>query len=81
MSASDNPEIKAAQSRMSRFAVQLAERLGAMDAAGLLMGAAVGVLTSEYGADTASHYLEELAEEMANSLAADGEQQGRDFDA
>jgi hypothetical protein len=50
--------------RMSMLAHDLAGRLGPMDAAGTLIGAAVGLLETTYGQAKTVDYLRGVAEEL-----------------
>jgi hypothetical protein len=47
-------------------AVGLAQKLGPLDAAGVLMGAAIGVLTTGLGPEKAVEYLRGLADGIEN---------------
>jgi hypothetical protein len=58
------PNLRAAHQRMGVVAQGLAGKLGAMDAAGVLVGAAVGVLEAEGGPALAAKYLREMADEV-----------------
>ena len=60
----DDALMQRAQRRMSMQALALQQMFTPMDAAGLLIGAAVGVLETEYGRHKAAEYVEGLAREM-----------------
>lgn len=54
--------------RMSMRAHDLAGRLGPKDAAGTLIGAAVGLLETTYGQAKAADYLRGVAEELERDV-------------
>jgi hypothetical protein len=54
-----------AQNRITMMAINLAKLFPPVDAAGLLIGAAVGILETTYGRQKAIEYVAELAREMA----------------
>jgi hypothetical protein len=56
-----------AQRRMSEMALSLQKLFSPIDVAGLLIGAAVGILSVNFGRDKAAEYVGELAREMRES--------------
>lgn len=65
----DDAKLAKARAHMTAVALGLAQALGPLDAAGVLMGAAQGVLVDNFGRETATRYLRELADET--ELAGD----------
>ncbi len=64
-------ERRMAQGRrhLTLVALSLTKVLSPIDAAGLLMGAAVGILTEHVGDGAAEDYLRQLADELARDNA------------
>jgi len=65
------PEIPIAQRHMSRLANQLIMKFGMLDAIGLLLGAATGVLTYHCSKAEAVRWLRELADEIEANQGGD----------
>lgn len=64
-------KLERARSHMSVTAKKLTAVLGPTDAAGVLMGAAVGVLSEAFGQDKAVEYLREIANEIEHDPGID----------
>jgi hypothetical protein len=59
---SDERTMTEARTRMTRLSVGLAAKLGPQEAAGVLAGAAIGVLTTAFGPEHAATFFRELAD-------------------
>jgi len=56
--------LQAARRRVGEQVVELRKVLSPLDVAGLLIGAAAGIITEVHGPELAPQYLHELAEEV-----------------
>jgi hypothetical protein len=68
---SDDAKLAEARARLSVLAMGLRAKFGAPDAAGLLLGAATGLLTNEFGDEAAAAWLAGLADGLRDG-ADDG---------
>ena len=64
MNPKKNKDLAPAHKRMSEVAYGLVRKFGAIDAAGVLIGAAVGVLEVDGSPAIAARYLREMADEI-----------------
>ena len=68
MNSITGDQLARVRGRMSMLARDLAGRLGPMDAAGTLIGAAVGLLATTYGEAKAVDYLRGVADELERDV-------------
>lgn len=62
---SDDDRLDQARERMTALAVSLTQAFSPMDVAGMLAGAAIGVVASTYGRAKAVEYFTEIACELS----------------
>jgi hypothetical protein len=67
----DEKTMLKARAHCTVIAATLRHRVGPMNAAGLLLGGACGILTTEYGNEQAARHLRELANEIESDDSAD----------
>jgi hypothetical protein len=69
----DERQEREAQDRVSLLAMNLSRLFGPVDAAGLMAGGMIGVMTAAYGRKAAIAYVKGLLEEMSlDELGRDG---------
>jgi hypothetical protein len=66
LTMNDDRDIQKARAHMTAVALGLATKLGPLDAAGVLIGAATGVLTATFGHEKAAEYFREIAAGIEN---------------